>query len=170
MSSAVAGRNLERQLLRAYPDSHVHGQDVQASRQAHLVCHRIRSPSSSPQHPAALGRVSILRGKKKVEVRSFATKIRGPVCLYASFTRGADDSKCQRSVGCSWEELTRGALVGIIEIVDCRELRAADNRAAGFQIYNPDGLFAWLVKPLKRFAKPIAPKAHAQPSFFFPFG
>jgi ASCH domain len=112
----------------------------------------------------------ILRGKKKIEVRSFATKIRGPMCLYASFTRGADDSKCQRSVGCSWEELTRGVLVGIIEIVDCRELRATDNRAAGFQIYNPDGLFAWLVKPLKRFAKPIAPKAHAQPSFFFPFG
>jgi hypothetical protein len=112
----------------------------------------------------------ILRGKKKIEVRSFATKIRGPVCLYASFTRGADDPKCQRSVGCSWEELDRGVLVGIIEIVDCRELQATDSRAAGFQIYNPDGFFAWLVKPLKRFAKPISPKAHAQPSFFFPFG
>ena len=88
----------------------------------------------------------------------------------ASFTRGADDSKCQRSVGCSWEELSRGALVGIIEITDCRELQATDGRAAGFPIYDPDGLFAWLVKPLKRFAKPIQPKAHAQPSFFFPFG
>ena len=112
----------------------------------------------------------ILGGKKKIEVRSFATKIRGPVCLYASFTRGADDSKCKRSVGCSWEELDRGVLVGVIEITDCRELLPTDGRAAGFSIYNPEGLFAWLVKPLKRFAKPIEPKAHAQPSYFFPFG
>jgi len=112
----------------------------------------------------------ILRGTKKIEVRSFRTKVRGPVCLYASFTRGADDSKCQRSVGCSWEELDRGVLVGVIEITDCRELQSTDGRAAGFSIYNPEGLFAWLVKPLKRFAKPIEPKAHAQPSFFFPFG
>ena len=34
----------------------------------------------------------------------------------------------------------------------------------------PTGSFAWLVKPIKRLAKPIPPKAHAQPGFFFPFG
>ena len=112
----------------------------------------------------------ILRGKKKIEVRSFPTKVRGPMYLYASNTRGADDARCQRSVGCSWEELDRGVLVGVIEITDCWELQSTDGRAAGFSIYNPEGLFAWLVKPLKRFAKPIEPKAHAQPSFFFPFG
>jgi hypothetical protein len=63
-----------------------------------------------------------------------------------------------------------GALVGIIEITDCRELRSTDGRAAGFSIGQTDGQFAWLVKLAKRFAKPIQPKAHAQPSFFFPFG
>jgi hypothetical protein len=112
----------------------------------------------------------ILRGKKKIEVRSFPTKVRGPMYLYASLTRGADDARCKRSVGCSWEELDRGLLVGIIEITNCRELQTSDSRAAGFPIYNPEGSFAWLVKPLKRFGKPIQPKAHAQPSFFFPFG
>jgi hypothetical protein len=111
-----------------------------------------------------------MRGKKKIEVRSFPTNVRGPMYIYASLTRGADDSKCRRSDGCSWEELDRGMLVGIVEISDCRELQTSDSRAAGFPIYNPEGAFAWLVKPLKRFDKPIKPKAHAQPSFFFPFG
>jgi len=113
----------------------------------------------------------ILRGKKKIEVRSFPTNVRGPMYLYASLTRGADDRKCQASTGHTWEELDRGKLVGIIEITDCRELRESDGRAAGFRIdFDPAGSFAWLVKPIKRLAKPIAPKAHAQPSFFFPFG
>ena len=31
----------------------------------------------------------ILRGKKKIEVRSFPTNVRGPMYLYASLTRGA---------------------------------------------------------------------------------
>ena len=61
-------------------------------------------------------------------------------------------------------------LVGVIETTDSRQLQSADGRAGRFSIYNPEVLFAWLVKPLKRFAKPIEPKAHAQPSFFFPFG
>ena len=113
----------------------------------------------------------ILRGKKKIEVRSFPTNVRGPLCLYASLTRGADDAKCRASTGCTWEELDRGQLVGIIEITDCRPLRENDSRAAGFRIdFDPEGNYAWLVKPIKRLAKPIPPKAHAQPSFFFPFG
>jgi hypothetical protein len=113
----------------------------------------------------------ILRGKKKIEVRSFPTNIRGPMCLYASLTRGADDAKCRASTGRTWEDLDRGVLVGIIEIVDCRPLQQTDSRAAGFRIdFDPEGSFAWLVRPVKRLAKPIPPKAHAQPSFFFPFG
>src|SRR5208283_2683405 len=62
----------------------------------------------------------ILRGKKKIEVRSRPTNIRGPMYLYASLTRGADDAKCRASTGCTWEELDWGKLVGIIEITDCR--------------------------------------------------
>lgn len=113
----------------------------------------------------------ILRGKKKIEVRSRPTKIRGPLCLYASAGRATSDDHCLRNVGCTWEELDRGVIVGIIELTDCRELRKTDARAAGFSIISSaSGLHAWLVKPVKRFAKPIAPKNHAQPSFFFPFG
>lgn len=113
----------------------------------------------------------ILRGKKTIEVRSRAVKIRGPVCLYASAGRGADDAHCLRTTGRSWEELDRGVIVGIIEITGCRELRRTDGRAAGFAIdFDPSDSYAWLVKPIKRLAKPIAPKQHAQPSFFFPFG
>jgi hypothetical protein len=113
----------------------------------------------------------ILRGKKKIEVRSRPTNIRGPMYLYASLTRGADDAKCRASTGCTWEGLDRGKLVGIIEITDCRELRETDGRAAGFPInFDPTCSFAWVVKPIKRLAKPIESKAHAQPSFFFPFG
>jgi hypothetical protein len=39
-----------------------------------------------------------------------------------------------------------------------------------FSISGESGHHAWFVKPIKRFAKPVPPKAHAQPSFFFPFG
>jgi hypothetical protein len=91
--------------------------------------------------------------------------------LYASLTRGGDDAKCLASTGCTLEALDRGKLVGIIQITDCRELRETDSRAAGFRIdFDPTGSFAWLVKPIRRLAKPILPKTHAQPSFFFPFG
>jgi len=76
----------------------------------------------------------ILRGKKRIEVRSRPTNIRGPMYLYASLTRGADDAKCRASTGRTWEELDRGKLVGIIEITDCRELREPDSRAAGFRM------------------------------------
>ena len=67
--------------------------------------------------------------------------------------------------------LTGGSWLELSRITDCRELRETDSRAAGFRIdFDPTGSFAWLVKPIKRLAKPIVPKAHAQPSFFFPFG
>jgi hypothetical protein len=135
------------------------------------------SPSAGPGTPRRALSIRqpwaelILRGTKKIEVRSRSTNIRGPMYLYASLTRGADDAKCRASTGRAWEQLDRGKLVGIIEITDCRELRETDGRAAGFPIdFDPADSFAWVVTPIKRLAKPIEPKAHAQPSFFFPFG
>jgi hypothetical protein len=100
----------------------------------------------------------ILRGTKKMEYRSRKTNVRGPVYLYASLTRAVDDDECQKHVGCTWEELDRGKLVGIIRITGCRKLANGD--------------FGWVVEPVKRLdkpIKPIKPETRPMPSFFYPF-
>jgi hypothetical protein len=90
---------------------------------------------------------------------------------YASAGRSTSNEHCLRITGNTWDELDKGVIVGIIELTDCRELRKTDARAAGFSIIpSTSGQYAWLVRPIERLAKPIVPKTHAQPSFFFPFG
>jgi hypothetical protein len=114
----------------------------------------------------------ILRGIKTIEVRSLVTHKRARVHIYASQTHADpdDEARVARDYRIDVESLPRGVLVGTIEIVDCRRVRASDSDAAGFTICRGDVAMGWvLARPLR--AKRLrAPTAHPQPMFFRPFG
>jgi hypothetical protein len=97
----------------------------------------------------------ILRGIKKYEYRSRATKIRGRVFLYASL-KPREDGNWKR-LKMKPEDAPTGMIVGSVEIVDCVYFEKDD--CYGYKLKNP-----------KRYKKHLKPKSHPQPCFFFPFG
>jgi hypothetical protein len=97
----------------------------------------------------------ILLGKKKYEYRSRQTHIRGRVYLYAA--KGAGDLARYKRLGVEPGELPIGAIVGSVEIVDCKYFE--DKETYGYKLKNP-----------KRYRKHLTPKSRPQPCWFFPFG
>lgn len=127
----------------------------------------------------------IALGEKKVETRGWATPHRGPVLIHAAKTLAEPvcNEDGLREL-CATEPyvtalgrhgitvaelLPRGAVVAVAHVVAClptiqlgtrmRELpELADFKAAEFERsfgdYRP-GRFAWLLKPVERFGKPI---------------
>jgi hypothetical protein len=65
--------------------------------------------------------------------------------------------------------LHRGVLVGTVEIVGCRPLEKRDSEAAGFEIKQAAGFWAWLLEQPERADDLQTPKNHPQPVFFNPF-
>lgn len=96
----------------------------------------------------------IFRRTKKFEYRSRPTNVRGRVFIYASLKpRPSED---WRGMGVRPEDVPLGKVVGTVKIVGCRRLGS--------------GSYAWALRAPKRLAHPIAPKAHPQPVWFYPFG
>ena len=95
----------------------------------------------------------ILRGIKKIEDRSMATRKQGRVYVYASRTPAADASSW-RKVKAAPGELPTGVLVGTVEIVGCD---------------GEPGDYRWKLTRPKRFRPPQQPKRRPQPVFFIPF-
>jgi hypothetical protein len=95
----------------------------------------------------------ILRGIKKIEYRSIATLKRERVYIYASKAR-VPDPKLWAKVGFEPSELSKGVLVGTVEIVGC----------AG-----EPGAYRWKLARPKRLKPPLKPKRMLQPVFFEPF-
>jgi hypothetical protein len=108
-----------------------------------------RMSALSIQQPNA---EQVLRGKKTIEYRSRPTSKRGRVYIYAS-KRPADQSawnKIRKEPG----DLPMGVIVGTVEVVGCRKMR---------------GEYEWdLARPV-RLKRPIKPKNHPQPAWFYPF-
>ena len=97
----------------------------------------------------------ILRGIKKYEYRSRQTHIRGLVYLYASLRNG--EASRWKKLRLEPGSLPTGEIVGSVEIVDCVYFK--DDDCYGYKLKNP-----------KRYKKPLKPKNHPQPCWFFPFG
>lgn len=94
----------------------------------------------------------ILRGRKRIEYRSRPTHIRERVYIYASLTPG--DLEDWEALKLKPGDLPTGVLVGTVEIKDCRgEL----------------GDYQWYLAKPERLKKPIKPKKHPQPMWFYPF-
>ena len=97
----------------------------------------------------------ILRKTKKTEIRSRPTKIRGRVYIYAGLKRDApkQEKAWTKKYKLDLDELTRGVIVGSVEIVGC-EKRGRD--------------YHWLLRAPKRAKRFRRPKRQPQPSFFWP--
>lgn len=98
---------------------------------------------------------AILRGVKKIEYRSKATKIRGRIYIYASLGRYPEDDEAEmmknygiKDVSC--DDLPRGVLIGTVELFDC-----------------DDG--DWQLKDPERLDAQLKPTKHPQPVWFNPF-
>ena len=96
----------------------------------------------------------VMRGSKKFEYRSRPTTVRGRVYVYASLKPRPSGDWKRMSMAPAGVPL--GVIIGTVEVVDCKRLRT--------------GEFAWALKSPKRLRRPVAPEAHPQPVWFYPFG
>jgi predicted transcriptional regulator len=94
----------------------------------------------------------ILTGKKRLEFRSRATKIRERVYLYASLTERHEVAEWQK-VSKKPGTLVTGMIVGTVEITDCIQ------RGTGF---------AYVLDRPRRLRTPLKATNRAQPCFWRP--
>ena len=89
----------------------------------------------------------ILLGRKTIEVRSWATRHRGPLWLHAGMTR---ERKLLQRFRLNEKQLTFGALVGRCELTDCIEFTPATWEQWRDRHHNPGPLsgtlYAWLLE------------------------
>lgn len=90
----------------------------------------------------------ICAGEKKVENRSWPTSYRGPVLIHAGKSRKSLKIELARAT-MPEEEMAFGAIVGLVEVVDCVEL--ADAPADRFA----SGPWCWLLANPKALRRPI---------------
>lgn len=86
----------------------------------------------------------IVQGRKTLDLRTWATRYRGPLAVYAS--RQVEAEAC-RIHGLDPRQLTTGALIGIVDLVDVLPLDEAEYAARqsehlGGRRFRP-GLFGW---------------------------
>jgi hypothetical protein len=94
----------------------------------------------------------ILRGRKRWEERGRATEVRGRILLYAALQPAFDPASWHR-VGKSPGSLPTGKLLGTVEVFDCKR------RGSRYQ---------WLLRRPRRLARPLRPRKHPQPVWFYP--
>jgi ASCH domain len=112
----------------------------------------------SVRQPAAEG---IIRGTKMVEIRSRLTRVRGRILIYASLGRydAEDEADLMREFGIcdvTCDELPRFAVIGSVELFDCRRGDAGDG-------------FEWWLRRPERAAEFRRPTEHPQPVWFYPW-
>ena len=98
----------------------------------------------------------ILRGTKQIEYRTRVTNIRERIYIYASLGSRPDEDWAD--AGIKPNSLPTGVVVGTVEIVGCEPSDTYD------------GEYDWHLARPERLEKPIRPKEHAQPIWFYPFG
>lgn len=85
-------------------------------------------------------------GIKTIETRKWKTKHRGPLLICATKQKVYTDGKLIEP---------RGEAVCIVDVVDCRPMKKADEKAACIELF--DGAWAWDLTNL-RVIKPFAVK------------
>jgi activating signal cointegrator 1 len=99
----------------------------------------------------------ILAGTKTIEIRTWATRYRGPILLHASGAYGISEREAAARLRLPPPEPERmSAIVGIAELVDCRPVRREDWKNAGLPPLEGK-LWAWVFAG----AHPIGPVFHA---------
>jgi hypothetical protein len=88
----------------------------------------------------------IVRGEKDVENRSWRTHHRGPLLIHAG-GRAHREAYAEHGVP---DDAQRGALIGIVEVVDCKQERTSS--------WHEEGAWGWYLARAKRFRRPIPMK------------
>lgn len=89
---------------------------------------------------------------RRFEYRNMPTNKRERVYIYAS--KSPADLDVWDEIGLEPGELPAGVIVGTVEVAGCRKVR---------------GEYEWdLAKPI-RLKRPLKPKNHPQPTWFYPF-
>jgi hypothetical protein len=113
----------------------------------------------------------ILLGRKTIEVRSKATRLRERVYIYAGWNRIEPEVEARVAArfGIDVDALPRGVLVGTVEIVGSRHLAKIDSGAACFEVDDGSGYYAWVLDRPERAEILTKPTRQPQPMFFNPF-
>lgn len=104
---------------------------------------------------------AILCGLKTIEVRGHATRHRGDLLLHASKRYGAAERERlallrQRGIAIPEPDPgSRGALCGVVQLVDCRPITPADWERALMPPLEEDRLWAWELAEPERFPSPL---------------
>lgn len=113
----------------------------------------------------------IIQGAKTIEVRTVTTKIRGTIYVYSSKIPSDMDQAIaaadQHALGL--DSLTYGQLVGTVDIVDCRPLKASDLTAACLNNTLPGRQYAWCLANPVRLATPLSVRFLPYGVWFYPF-
>jgi hypothetical protein len=88
----------------------------------------------------------IVRGEKDVENRSWRTNHRGPLLIHAG-ARADRSSFAEHGVP---EAADRSAIIGVVEVVDCKQERTST--------WHEAGSWGWYLTGARRFRKPIPMK------------
>jgi hypothetical protein len=113
----------------------------------------------------------ILRGAKRLEIRSQPTRQRGLIYLYASkraSTLAAAAAAATRH-RIDVQSLPFGVLVGTAKLIDCRPCRPKDQHAACVTPQLLEGQFAWELSEPRSFAVPLAVRFLPYGVWFYPF-
>ena len=95
----------------------------------------------------------IVSGSKSIETRTWQTKYRGPLLIQASMRPDAEAFArlSARIVGDAAN--FHGAIVGIVDLVDCRPLTPEDSEAACYPY--DEGRYAWVLENPRALATPV---------------
>ena len=86
----------------------------------------------------------LVEGSRTVEIRTWATRHRGPLLLHASGSYGIPEREASARLGRGRPDPSRlGAIVGIAELVDCRPVREEDWKNARLEPLE-GRLWAWV--------------------------
>lgn len=113
----------------------------------------------------------ILRGIKTLEIRSTATRIRGPIYIYASRRRSTLPAaeKVIENHRLHIDDLPTGLLVGSVELVDSTPARGRHAPAACVPREFLTSRHAWHLANPRRFKHPVEVKYLPYGVWFYPF-
>lgn len=99
--------------------------------------------------------------RKRIETRSWRTHYRGPLAIHAARNFTAEEQQFARRIGLEPKELVRGAIVCVVDLVECLpvgDLRLAqmltdDERLLGN--YGP-GRWGWVTSNPRQLREPLS--------------
>lgn len=138
---------------------------------------------------------AVVRGSKRIETRSWKTNYRGPLAIHAAKRRKVTEligfGACWAWCGALgfimsgaklYDRLPFGAIIGMVDLVDCRETGSFTNNELdelrGYEIYQWTerqmgdfslGRWGWVLEHPRKLKKPI-PMTGAQRLFNVPDG